>query len=247
MRMSFHRIAYEALEVCNALEMTAVEAAVARADLPAGARALDIGCGNAAVSIRLAQRFGLDVTAVELDPVMADLAEARIAASGAPVCLVRGSSGDVLAASAPFDLIVAIGTTRPAGGDLVEPADVLPVLTEALTPGGRLLWGDLTWRADPAAPLRQVVEASNRYLDDAGWRATFEAAGLEVVTASISSDQTWDRYTTAMAEAARGWLDAHPDSPEANGVRTAAGRVAAMFDFGRPWLDFGLYLARRGA
>lgn len=249
MRMSFHRIAYEALEVCNALEMATVDDAVARAGLPAGARALDIGCGNASVSIRLADKFGLAVTAVELDPAMADLAEARIAASGAAsrVTLERRSSGAVLAGADAFDLIVAIGTTQPAGGGLLEPADIFPRLAAHLTPGGWLLWGDLTWRDAPPEPLRRLVEAGNRYLDDAGWRATAARSGLETVQAEISADATWDRYVEGMDGAARAWLAANPKSPEAAAVTAAADRVKAMFDFGRPWLDFGLYLFRKAA
>lgn len=247
MRMSFHRIAYEALDACNPLEMAAIEAAVARTGLTPGARALDIGCGNGAVSIRLNQTFGLDVTAVELDPVMADLAQSRIRASGAEVTLRQASSGDVLADSPPLDLIVAIGTTQPAGGGLIEPSDFLPRLAQALAPGGWLLWGDLTWRGTPPDPLRQVVEANNRYLDDAGWQAALADAGLEVTTAEMASDETWTAYTTDMDAAARQWLAAHPDRPEAGVVRTATDRVSAMFAFGRKWLDFGLYLSRRPA
>ncbi|RZJ96406.1 MAG: class I SAM-dependent methyltransferase [Brevundimonas sp.] len=81
MSTSYNRIAYEALEVCNGVTMAAVEGAVARAGLKAGARAADVGTGNAGVAIRLAQVFGLKVTAIEYDPVMAGLARARIAAA----------------------------------------------------------------------------------------------------------------------------------------------------------------------
>jgi len=79
--MSFQRIAYEVREVCNGVEMSVLEAAVARTCLGEGATAIDIGTGNATVAIRLAQRFGLTVAAVELDPVMADLAPRRIEAA----------------------------------------------------------------------------------------------------------------------------------------------------------------------
>ena len=48
---TFGRIAYEALDVCNGVEMATVEAAVTRAGLSAGARAVDIGTGNAGVAI----------------------------------------------------------------------------------------------------------------------------------------------------------------------------------------------------
>lgn len=245
MRISFNRIAYEALQVCNALSLNAVEDAVAAAGLPPGARALDIGTGNAAVPIRLAGRFGLAVTAVELDPGMADLARGRIAAAGVAVELVEARSGDVLLASAPFDLITAIGTIEAAGAGRRSPTDIFAGLATYLAPGGFLLWGDVVWRGEPPEPLRQMMELNNTYADDAGWRAAAASAGLEVVSARMSPDAEWDHYTTTMQTAADAWLDAHPDDEAAPGVRRNADRVRAMFDFGRPFMDFGLYLFRR--
>ena len=78
MRRSFHLIAYEALDVCNALERETLAAAVARTGVPAGGRALEIGSGNATVAVLLARDFGLDVEAVELDEGMAALAQDRV-------------------------------------------------------------------------------------------------------------------------------------------------------------------------
>lgn len=243
MRMSFHRIAYGALDICNALEMSAVDRAVERSGLRPGARALDIGCGAGAVSVRLAERFGLEVTAVELDPAMAVLARERIGAI--PVDLHEGRSGEVLGAVPPFDLIVAIGSTDPVGDGRRDPAEVFAGLGGHLTHGGWLLWGDLVWTAEPPEPLRLITEMTNTYAADAGWRAAAAAAGLEVVSAELSSAETWERYTSTMDNAARAWLDANPDAEEAPGVRASADRVKAMFDFGRPYIGFGLYLLRR--
>lgn len=247
MGIRFNHVAYPALEVCNAVDMAAVDALIWAADLPVGARALDIGAGNAAVAIRLAERFGLEVVAVEGDPVMAGLARARIAAAGATVRLVEGLSGDVLAAETPFDLIVSIGATEPAGGGLRVPADMLTALAARLVPGGRLLWGDTVWKGEPPAPLRQLMEMTNLFADDAGWRAAAASAGLEVIAARLSSDAEWDRYTGAMQAAAAAWLEAHPDHEDAAVVRRGADRVRMMFDFGRPHIDFGLYLLGRPA
>jgi cyclopropane fatty-acyl-phospholipid synthase-like methyltransferase len=246
MRINFNRIAYEALQVCNALSLDAVEAAVAAAGLPPGARALDIGTGNAAVPIRLAERFGPALTAVELDPGMAALARARIAAAGVVVDLVEARSGDVLVASPPFDLITAIGTVEPAGAGLRQPADIFTGLAAHLTPGGFLLWGDVVWRGEPPEPLRQMMEMNNTYADDAGWRAAATTAGLQVVSARMSPDAEWEHYTTTMQTAADAWLAAHPDDEAAPGVRRNADRVKTMFAFGRPFMDFGLYLMRKG-
>lgn len=245
MRINFNRIAYGALQVCNALDLEAVEAAVAMAGLMPGARALDIGTGNAAVAVRLAERFGLAVTAVELDPGMAELARSRIAEAGAPVQLIEARSGEVLSASAPFDLIVAIGTVEPAGASLREPVHIFARLTDHLAPGGWLLWGDLTWKGGPPEPLRQMTQMTNTYADDAGWRAAAATAGLDVVSARMSSEAEWDHYTNTMQAAAAAWLAANPDDEAAPGVRRNAERVKLMFDFGRPHLDFGLYLLRK--
>ena len=83
MTPGFTHIAYAALEVCNALDWAAVDAALRLTDLKPGDAALDIGCGNAFVAARLAADFGLKVRAVERDTVMAELAARRIAEAGA--------------------------------------------------------------------------------------------------------------------------------------------------------------------
>lgn len=244
MRTSFNLIAYRALDVCNALEMETVEAAVARTGLTAGAAALDIGCGNGAVAAMLARRFGLAVTAVERDPAMAALARERTAGSGAVV--VEAGSETVLADLPPQDLIIVIGATEAAAPGVRDPRVVFERLRGHLAPGGWLLWGDLFWSADPPGPLRLLVEATNTYLTHDGWQTAARQAGFEVASADVSPPQVWDRYTTTMDAAARDWLAANPDAPEASGVRASADRVKAMFDFGRPYLGFGLYLLKAG-
>lgn len=243
MRVNFNLIAYRSLDVCNALDMETVEQAVARAGLTKGASALDIGCGNGAVAAMLARRFALTVRAVERDPAMAALARERTAGSGAMV--VEAGSEAVLADLPPQDLIVVIGATEAAAAGLRDPRAVFERLRDHLKPGGHLLWGDLFWAAEPPDPLRMIVEVTNSYLTHEGWQLAARDAGFDVVSADISSRETWDRYTTAMDAAARDWLVANPNAPEAPGVRASADRVKAMFEFGRPYLGFGLYLLRR--
>lgn len=247
MRTTFHRIAYEALDVCNAVEMSTLEAAVSLTGLTPHARAFDIGSGNGAVAIRLAERFGFEVTSVELDPAMAELARARIEASQAScrIILHEARSDVVLEVGAPFDLIVALGTTEPIGGGVRDPRNMFRGLARRLTPGGWLLWGDLVWLAEPSQPLRQIVELSNRYADHEGWQAAARDAGLEVVSAEVSSPELWNRYRTTMMEAAEAWLAARPDHPAAASIRSRAHQLKLMFDFGEGALGFGLYLLRQ--
>lgn len=246
MIMSFQRIAYEALQVCNGVEMAAIEAAIERTGLPAGALAIDIGTGNAAVALRLAGRFGLRVTAIEFDPVMADLARQKIEAAGAGdrVTLAVAGAADVLARSPPADLIVALGTTNVTGEGRPTPEAGFTALRRALAPGGWLLWGDAVWLAEPPAPLRQITEVTNLYTDDAGWRAAASAAGFEVVSGRLSDQAEFDAYPRGALTAVRAWLEAHPDAPESASIRFNADRIQAITDFGRDYIGFGLYLLR---
>lgn len=243
MTTTYNRIAYEVLDVCNGVEMATVEAALARAGLPAGATAVDVGTGNAGVAIAMA-RAGLTVTAIEYDPVMAELARERIAAADVDVTLEIGAAAEVLGAAPPLDLIVALGTTNVNGEGRPTPEAAMAYLKGRLKPGGWLLWGDLVWIAEPPAPLRQITEAVNLYTDDAGWRAAAEAAGFEVVWSEVSSQAVFDAYVAEADEAARAWLDAHPDAAEADAVRGNADRVKMIMEFGRPFIGFGLYLLR---
>ena len=244
--MSFQRIAYECREVCNGVELATLEAAVALTGLGPGATAIDIGTGNASVAIRLARRFGLTIAAIELDPVMADLARSRIVAAGAEdrVALTVGPAADVLAKALPVDLIVALGTTDVTGEGRPTPEAGFTALRRKLKPGGWLLWGDIVWRAVPPAPLRQLIEATNLYTDDKGWRSAALAAGFQVCEGWISPQAVFDAYAEDAVTAARAWLVANPDAPEAGTIRFHADRVEAVMGFGRDYLDFGLYLLR---
>ena len=249
MRFNFQRVAYATLPVCNALEMEDVDAALTRAALPAGARALDLGCAHAGVAIRLAARFGLMVDAVDADGAMIDLASERIVQAG-----VEGRatphhawSDSFLADRPPYDLIVAIGTIEPVGAGVREPAEMLRGLSRHLVAGGWLLWGDLVWKAEPPEPLRMVIEANNIYADHAGWQAAARAAGFEIVSAGLSSDETWSRYMAQMDAAVRDWAAANPDRPETPAIAARGDQVRSLFTFGRDYLDFGLYLLRKPA
>lgn len=244
MPLNFHRIAYEALAVCNATSLDRIDAALGLTAIRPGLRAIDIGCANACVSIHLAERFGLVVEAVELDETMAELAEARITASSvaAQITLHKTRSDTVLPKHGPYDLIVALGTTEPTGPGIREPEAMLSGLALHLASGGHLLWGDLVWTAEPPGPLRQIVELQNRYRSDDGWRQAARSAGLSVRFGHVSSAEDWDHYTQTMLTAVHHWMETHPGHAELQAVSERARQVEMMLDFGRGYMNFGLYL-----
>lgn len=248
MTPTYHRIAYDGFEVANPVALSRVLAMVSRADLPSDAVALDIGAGAGGVAVAMARTEGLTVHAIERDPAMAAMIRARAAGAGRGERLhvVCEDSATALDRLSPVDLIVALGTTEAAGQGVRDPAGILRGLATHLHRPGHILWGDLFWRGDPPAPLRQIIGMTGDYATDDGWRAAGAEAGLDCVAAEVSSDADWDAFFGGADAKVRAWLEANPEAPEAASIRARADQIKATFDFGRPYLGFGLYLFRKG-
>lgn len=248
MQPTFQRIAYHRVDVANPTHLGRVLAMIDHADLPANGVALDIGAGTGAVTVALAEAYGLTVHAIERDAALAEVIRERAAIAGLPdqVCVHEQNSAAVLAALPPADLVVALGATHPAGRPGLDPEASFRALSTQLRDFGYLLWGDLFWKGDPPAPLRRVLDLTGERTTHAGWRAAGVAAGLTCLAAEEGSEADWDAYVGGSDARVRAWLDAHPDAPEAGGIRARAEQRKALFEFGRPWLGFGLYLFRKG-
>jgi cyclopropane fatty-acyl-phospholipid synthase-like methyltransferase len=247
MTQTYHSIAYAGFEVANPVSLAAILALAARTGLAAGARVLDIGAGAGGVSVALAKRFDFQVHAIERYADMADMIRDRAAQAAVAdrVTVVAEVSATALDRLAPADLIVALGSTEPAGPGFRSAADIFARLSDRLASPGWLLWGDLTWKGEPPAPLRQVIGATGDYATLEGWLEAAAAAGLEVISAGIAPDADWDAFFGGADARVRAWLDAQPDDPAAPAIRARADLTRATFDFGRPWLAFGLYLFRK--
>lgn len=248
MTPTYHSIAYAGFEVANPVGLHAILALARRTGLAPGARVIDIGAGAGGVSVALARDLGLSVQAVERYPDMAAMIRERAAAAGVAdrVAVVAEGSAAVLDDLAPADLIVALGSTEPAGPGIRSAEAIFAALAARLASPGWILWGDLTWKGDPPGPLRQVIGATGDYATHEGWQAAARAAGLEVVSAELAPDADWDAFFGGADARVRDWLDAHPDDPAAPTIRARADLSKTTFDFGRPWLAFGLYLFKKG-
>jgi SAM-dependent methyltransferase len=106
-----------------------------------GARVLEVGCGPGRMSIRLARRYGLEVTGLDLDPAMIERARANAGRAGTgdelgPSFLV----GDVASLPFPdgsFDLVVSTLSMH----HWADGAASLAEIGRVLRPGARaLVW-----------------------------------------------------------------------------------------------------------
>jgi SAM-dependent methyltransferase len=92
---------------------------------PAGLRILDVGCGDAALTVALALRRAL-VTGVDVDPSMLAAGRARAAASGVAPALMQGDIRALPFADDSFDAVLAV--TVLCFVDDAAPAVQMPAL-----------------------------------------------------------------------------------------------------------------------
>jgi SAM-dependent methyltransferase len=130
----------------------------------AGLRVLDVGCGDAALVVALAQR-GARVTGVDVDPNVVSAGRARAAASGVASDILQGDIRALPFADDSFDIVLAVTVlcfVDDAGRAVRE-------MIRVLHPGGRLIIGELgRWN------LWAAKRRMNGWLGSRMWRsATF--------------------------------------------------------------------------
>ena len=211
-----------------------------------GWRAADMGCGPAAMALHLAEHYGVQVEAVDRSAVMIDLARAaggRSFGQQARDFPPGGVRLDWLRDAEPCDLLVAVGAGLLVP-DAADNAAQLAALAGAVKPGGRLLWGESFWKAEPSAMFKAGLgPVAALYASHADYVAAGEAAGLTPFYAAVSSDQDWDEYAWRYSTAVEAYAAANPGDTEAQGMRARIqGWRRLYLAEGRQVMGFGLYL-----
>jgi SAM-dependent methyltransferase len=135
-------------------------ALLARAGITATGKVLDVGCGVATTAVEIAGRYGAQLAAVDIAPLMPERAEANVRAAKM-TGRVTVQPGDICAlpfADDSFDIVVAEAVTMFA--DRRRSASEL---ARVCVPGGQVLATEFCWRTQPPAQARQVFLGQ-------GWR-----------------------------------------------------------------------------
>jgi ubiquinone/menaquinone biosynthesis C-methylase UbiE len=157
----------------------ATESVIQRARITTGSRVLDVGCGVATTAVEIAGRYGAEVTAVDISPLMLDRAEANVRAAGV-ADRVRISEGDILSLEYDddsFDVVIAEAVTM-----FVDRPIAAKELARVASPGGRVLATEFLWRTPPPTEAKEIflgqVCPGLEFDTVEDWVALYEIAGL---------------------------------------------------------------------
>ena len=242
-RARFSNIAHADHVFANPLGEEKIERLLALMALRPGASVLDVGCGNAELLRRLAERYS--ARGVGVDPNADALAEGRRRMEGQPftdqIELIAARAEDY-APDRVFDAALSIGASHAYGGF----APTLRALRALVRPGGHILIGEGYWKQPPEQGYLRLLDAEPDELTS--HMENVERAqnlGLTFLYAAVSSDDDWDHYEGLYCRAAERYVAAHPDDPESDEYRAYIRRwYAGYLRWGRATLGFGLYLLR---
>ncbi|GII53776.1 SAM-dependent methyltransferase [Planotetraspora thailandica] len=206
-----------------------VERLLARTKLKTGARILDLGCGEAAWTLRALELFpetsadGVDISPGGLAAAAKD-AQARGLAGR---IRLHETSAAGFTAAEPYDLVLCVGATHAFGGL----APTLEAVRSFVKPGGLALIGEGFWEQNPSpALLTRLGATPDEYADLAGTVARMEEPGFRVVHGHTSERGEWDEYEWSWTGSLIRWAAAHP-GPDGD---TA---LAAALDHRDMWLN----------
>jgi SAM-dependent methyltransferase len=233
--------------ICNPISVEKIDELVALLRLKPGAKALDIATGKGEFLIRLAERYLIEGTGVEISPFhVADawkMCGERVPNAHLTFLEMDGANFKPETPES-FDLVSCLGASWIYGGH----KETLEALKAMAATGVWVVTGEPYWRQEPEAEYLQVIG-----MERSAFGTHFEnsqagqALGLELAYTLTSSPDDWDRYEGLQWYAAANWASEHPDDPDVEEVlkRVKADRENYL-KWGRDTFGWSIYVFAKG-
>ena len=238
-RDTISALTHAGLPFANPLDPAAIDAAIAALDLPARARALDIGCGAGELLARVqAAHPGVETHGVEPSATWAQAARDR----GVDHVHQGRWHLDGAAGTSHLDLVACVASSH-AIGTWDEALRVMHGLTR---PGGTALVGEGFWARTPTPGYLEALggATADELPDHDGLLEGARAAGWSVEAEHVASQEDWRRYEEHLLD---GGERAHAEQPDPD-LRAWIDAARARWNHpdGRDTLGFALLTLRRG-
>ncbi len=241
-RQKFSAIAHRDHDYLNPISAAKYERLLDLVPLEESSIVLDLGCGRAELSLRIIERFGSSVVAVDNSSLMLDAARERAEWTGALAKLhlddtdIRNFNAD----PETFHLSVMLGSGGIAGGI----AGICAKLRDWTKSGGYVLVGEGYWKRKPPLEYLAVLDGKeSEFLDHRGNVQAGITAGLVPMHAAVASDDEWDEYEWKYARSIERYAREQPDDPDMPEMLDRIHRWRdAYLRWGRSTLGFAAYL-----
>jgi cyclopropane fatty-acyl-phospholipid synthase-like methyltransferase len=243
-REKLSAIAHRSHDYCNPFARERLERIIELLRLSPDDRAVDFGCGKAELPIRLIERFGVTVVAIDRSARM--IAEARRRAHGRIVedrLILHEADGSSFGGPARYALGVCVGATHVFGGF----RNTLRHLMHIVHTGGNVLVGEAYWKRKPDRAYVEALKTNaDEYVAHHENVAQAEALGLVPLHAAVSSEEDWDDYEWRYSRSVEQYAMENPHDADVPAMleHIRAWRKAYL-RWGRDTLGFGLYLFHR--
>jgi SAM-dependent methyltransferase len=241
----FSSIAHRDHDYCNPISTAKIEQVLDLLPLDGASRVLDLGCGRAELALRIIERFGSTVIAVDRSDLMLDAARERAEWTGALNKLHLDDSDirNFKADPETFHLSVMLGAGGIAGG-MPGICQQLKVWTRG---GGYILVGEGYWQRKPPPDYVAFLGGSaTQYLDHRGNVLAGIDAGLIPMHAATASPDEWDEYEWKYSRSIERYAGEQPEDPDVPAMLERIRRWRdAYLRWGRDSLGFALYLFYR--
>jgi SAM-dependent methyltransferase len=241
----FSALAHRDHDYCNPLSPTKIERLLDLLPLDESSRVLDLGCGRAELALRIIERFGSTVLAIDNSSYMLDAARERAEWTGAlgKLHLDGMDIRDFQADPETFHLTVMLG----AGGIPGGMPGICRQLKTWTRSGGYVLIGEGYWLRRPSSEYLAILGGPDaQFLDHRGNVQAGVEAGLVPMHAVTASADEWDEYEWRYCRSVERYVREQPDDPDARWMLERSRRWRdAYLKWGRDTLGFAAYLFYR--
>ena len=155
-----------------------------------------------------ADRYAIEGTGLELNPVFLDFARRRRPARG-HLDYIEGPAEDFVPEPNSYDVVLCLGATFALGGFV----QAVEWMVAATRPGGAVVVGDLTLKHRPAVNTHQHLP-----LDAIESLGVVQRHGAAVSAMISASDADFERYASHHRHATLRWAKQHPDHSDRDEV-----------------------------